>query len=201
MNVRAAAADDLGAVARIHKARFSHIDYLLGQYSLSLIAVFYRRFLTGAVFLVHTNDRGEVDAFLLGGTSNELGAGKREFARAHAVQIAWETLLRPRLWGIALRTAWGILRPAARRAAERVPAPRVEEMRLLSIAVADGAEGKGAALALVREFDDRLRGSCEGYELTVLKTNQRARRFYEKLDFVLARETVQEYVFQKKFHG
>ena len=73
-------------------------------------------------------------------------------------------------------------------------------MRLLSIAVADGAEGTGAAAALVREFEDKLRGSCEGYELTVLKTNQRARRFYEKLDFSLVRETVQEYVFQKKFH-
>ncbi len=72
-------------------------------------------------------------------------------------------------------------------------------MRLLSIAAATGAEGNGAAAALVKAFDDEMRQQCRGYELTVLKTNERARRFYEKLDFTLVGETEQEYFFQRRF--
>jgi ribosomal protein S18 acetylase RimI-like enzyme len=200
MRIRAAVADDLESVARIHKARFSHIDYLLGQYSRSLIVAFYRLHLADTVFLVHTNDRGEVDAFVMGGEANTLGAHKRQFARSYAARIAWETFLQPRLWRIAVGGARAMLAPASHQAEQKVDASRAQNMRLLSIAVAENAEGTGAAVALVREFDNTVRRSCEGYELTVLKTNQRARRFYEKLDFVLVRETAQEYVFQKKFH-
>ena len=185
---------------RIHKARFLHIDYLLGQYSPSLIASFYREFLAGAVFLVHTNAAGKVDAFVMGGDAGMLSCRKRQFAKKHAARFACETLLRPRLWRIAARTAWGLLTPASDHASKEAATPFAKNMRLLSIAVAGEAEGTGAATALIREFDAKLRQSCGGYELTVLKTNERARRFYEKLDFLFIRETAQEYVFQKTLH-
>ena len=120
MSVRAAGVDDLDPVARIRKARFSHVDYLLGQYSRSLVAAFYRMYLTSAVFLVHTDGRGEVDAFVLGGEAAALSASKRQFVRAHALRIVWETLLRPRLWGTAVRGAWAMLAPAAHQAEKKV---------------------------------------------------------------------------------
>ena len=199
VNVREALRGDLTAVAEIHKSRFSTNDYLLGQYSVSLIRAFYGLFLTDAFFFVHTNSKDEVDAFVMGGEADVLRAGKRRFARAYAARLAWETLLRPRLWGIALRGAWGMLAPAPDQSEKNVAAPPIKNVRLLSIAVADDAEGTGAAVALVREFDDHLRRSCDGYELTVMKTNTRARKFYEKLAFSLAGETAQEYIFRKKF--
>jgi ribosomal protein S18 acetylase RimI-like enzyme len=187
------------AVARIHKDRFDDIDYLLGQYSTSLIAAFYKRYLDDAVFLVHVNERGKVDAFVLGGEAGILRQRKRDFVRARALHIAWESLLRPRLWKLAIGDAWRMLTPRDGRRATSPPSGRLRDMRLLSIAVAEDAAGKGAAAALVRAFDDDLRQQCKGYELTVLKTNQRARRFYEKLDFTLVGETDQEYVFQRRF--
>jgi ribosomal protein S18 acetylase RimI-like enzyme len=141
-----------------------------------------------------------VDAFVLGGEAAALSASKRQFVRAHALRIVWETLLRPRLWGTAVRGAWAMLAPAAHQAEKKVGAPLAKNVRLLSIAVADEAEGTGAAAALVQQFDDTLRRSCDGYELTVHKMNQRARRFYEKLGFFIVDETEQGYVFQKKFH-
>ncbi len=82
--VRSAAREDLKAVARIHKDRFDDDVYLLGQYSVSLIAAFYRRYLSGTVFLVHANVQGEVDAFVLGGEAGMLRERKRDFARACA---------------------------------------------------------------------------------------------------------------------
>ena len=199
MRVRPAVRQDLKSVARIHKERFDDAVYLLGQYSTSLIAAFYRRYLSGAVFLVHANEQGEIDAFVLGGEAGMLRKRKRDFARARAVQLAWESLLRPRLWKLALGDAWRMLAPNDRRRAAPPPPGRLRDMRLLSIAVAAGAAGYGAAAALVNAFDDEMRQRGPGYELTVLKTNSRARRFYEKLDFILVGETEQEYIFQRRF--
>jgi ribosomal protein S18 acetylase RimI-like enzyme len=199
MCVRPARPEDLMQVARIHKERFDDADYLLGQYSTSLIAAFYGRYLEGVVFLIHANEQGAIDAFVLGGEAGILREKKRDFVRACTVRIAWESLLRPRLWHLAIADAMRMLKPRDNQSAAPQPPDRLRNTRLLSIAVASNVTGKGAAAELVKGFDEVMRNRCPGYELTVLKTNERARRFYEKLEFTLVGETEQEYVFQRRF--
>ncbi len=60
---------------------------------------------------------------------------------------------------------------------------------MLSIAVAECVASKGVGTALVQEFEAEIRPACSTYDLNVLKTNNSAIRFYEKLAFQRVGET------------
>ena len=175
MAVRVATADDLWEVARIHKARFSEPGYLLGQYSTTLIRAFYLAFLERAIMLVSTSPSG-IDGFVLGGNADVLRACKRSFIRANALRGIFESILLPRLWFIGLQTVGDYVWPRRKPAA---PEPPSEDMRMLSIAIADRPVRGGTAMSLILAFDERVRGLCTGYQGTVLKTNVQLLRFYD----------------------
>jgi len=79
-----------------------------------------------------------------------------------------------------------------------VPAPRLP--RLLSMAVDSEVEGNGVGLALVKAFESRICDQHSGYVLSVLKTNRRAVRFYERLGMrLVADASRRSNVFQKDF--
>ena len=194
--VRAAVRDDLADVARIHKARFGTHDYTLGQYSNSLIREFYASFLGRCLFLVHVSDRG-IDGFVVGGMREDLFRVQRSFVLNNVGRCCLETLLHPRLWTAIYR--------AVRRIFALQPTQLVEFLtpdlpRLLSIAVDESAQGRGVAAALVTAFESSICNRYDGYTLSVLKTNQHAVRFYEKLGLTIMVDAYpRSFVFQKTF--
>ena len=196
--VRAATRDDIGDVARIHKARFGGEEYTLGQYSLSLISEFYASFLGRCVFLVHVSERG-VDGFVVGGGVEEVASAQRAFVRSNLVRCCWETLRHPRLWRAAYHFVRRSYLPQLEALAEIIT-PKLP--KLLSIAVDQAAEGSGAATALVKAFESSISGCYAGYTLSVLKTNQQAVRFYEKLGLTIVVDSFpRSFIFQKDFES
>ena len=196
MGVRAATPEDLWEVARVHKARFSTPDYTLGQYSVSLIYKFYKAFLGRCVFLVHVSDQS-VDGFVLGGEPAELHGAEHAFLRHNLTRCGLETLVRPRLWRAAYGTACKLLLSRKKDPSQQ-PTPPLP--RLLSIAVDRNAGGSGAAMELVRAFESSVSSDHPAYELSVVKTNRQAVRFYEKLGLTrLAEASPKYFTFRKEF--
>jgi ribosomal protein S18 acetylase RimI-like enzyme len=194
--VRGATRDDVVAVARIHKARFGTADYTLGQFSFSLIGKFYAEFLGRCVFLVHASD-GRIDGFVVGGLPSEIFAVQRRFSFKHLPQCGLEVLCRPHLWPAAYRFIRRSFLPQPTKFVH-ILAPHLP--RLLSIAVDEAAQGGGVAAALVRAFESSICRRHAGYTLSVLKTNQRAVRFYEKLGLEIVVDALpRSFVFQKQF--
>jgi len=175
--IRAAAATDIPAIARIHKQRFA--THLLGQYSTSLIGQYYAAFLDRAVFLVHEGEAG-VDGFVVGGPWATCWACKRAFLRANVPRCLGEALCHPRFALAALRQARHMLGGARTRRKPATPA-----FRLLSIAVAEEAGGTGVGADLVKAFEARIPPRVPAYGLSVHTDNARAIRFYRKLGLEL----------------
>jgi len=194
MSIRSANPKDLPAIASIHKARFP--NNLLGQYSTLLIAGFYRSFLGKSLFLVHDAANG-IDGFVLGGEGGRLTAAKAAFLRAHLLRCLWETLLRPHVWWQEGRRRIAAL-VVSKQGVEIQDPPERPTFRLLSIAVADEAVGKGVASELVRAFDRTIRHHTTRYRLCVGKDNSRAIRFYEKMGFVHVKEDGETIEFKRQ---
>jgi ribosomal protein S18 acetylase RimI-like enzyme len=169
----------------IHKAQFLLPGTLLGRLSPTLIAALYATFLDRSIFLVHASD-GEVDGFVLGGSSSAMMRCRLSFFRKHALFCIAEVTHQPQLWLRAFRSfvklikCWLSTRTAV--------SPR-EEFRMLSIAVAAHAARKGVGTELVQGFEATIGASCHMYSLNVLKTNTSAIRFYEQLAFQCVGET------------
>ena len=95
--IRPCREEDLARVAEIHKARFALPGTLLGQLSPMLIAGLYASFFSQATFLVHTSD-GNVDGFVLGGSSQTMTRCKLAFFRKYALRCIVDVVCRPNLW-------------------------------------------------------------------------------------------------------
>jgi len=184
---------DLVRIAEIHKAQFGTPGTLLGRLSNALIATFYSGFIGRPIFLVHSTN-AQVDGFVLGGSHRELKRCKLAGLRKRPLLYFMDIVRRPDLW-------WRATRPIAKLLGNRlVPAigasPR-EEYRLLSIAVAPEGTSRGIGQALVRGFEEAIREVSNSYDLRVLKNNDRAIRFYEKLGFEHVGETSCSWTFRK----
>ena len=194
--VREATLDDVGDVARIHKARFSSPELTLGQFSVSLISKLYASFLGRYVFLVHVSERG-VNGFLVGGGREELFNAERAFIRNNLLHCCAETLLHPHLWPALFRSVRKIFLP---RTIDFVRPLAPRSPRLLSLAVDEAAQGSGAATALVKAFEAKISTCHPGYWLTVNKTNHRAVRFYERMGMMIVVDAFPtSFMFQKEF--
>jgi ribosomal protein S18 acetylase RimI-like enzyme len=150
-----------------------------------LIAALYETFLGRSIFLVHSSD-GEVDGFVLGGSSRVMLSCRLIFFFKHSLFCIAGVVRRPHLWLLALRSFVKLL---GKWFSSRVGASPREEFRLVSIAVAAHATRKGVGTGLVQGFEAAIRAACCMYSLNVLKTNTSAIRFYEKLAFQRVGET------------
>ncbi len=176
MGVRKAKLYDLEEVARIHKARFSKPDYLLGQYSARLVRNFYASFLNRAEFLVNDSS-GRVDGFILGGMPDDLRACKRSFLRTNMPRCVLETAWRPRVWPHSVQT----LMRLARSRHGRTDMKTGNIARLLAFAIDNGNRNGGAAMSLIEAFERQLQGVCSGYQGTVREYNTQLLRFFQYL--------------------
>jgi ribosomal protein S18 acetylase RimI-like enzyme len=196
MSVREAKSDDLEAVARIHKARFSHPNYLLGQYSIGLIREFYAAFLARAVFLVHVRE-GEVDGFILAGMPDVVRACKRSFIRNNLPRCVAETAFRPRVWLHSVRTLRGLFRHRRNPAGANPD----KSMRFLSFGIADGNRRGGAAITLLASLEARIRDVCPGYQAVVRRSNTQLLQFYERVGFQQVADNGNVVTLRKSFAG
>ncbi len=174
-------------------SRNSACRALLGELSPALIAALYGKFVDRSVFLVHVGN-GVVDGFVVGGAAREVFNCRLSFVRHCGLRCILDVLRRPRIWLLAFRSfakLVGKLLPSKSRAAFN------EEFHLLSIAVAVDAERAGIGTQLVRRFEEAIIGSCRTYRLGVLKNNLAAIRFYEKLGFRYAGESVTSWTLSK----
>jgi ribosomal protein S18 acetylase RimI-like enzyme len=151
------------------------------------------------VFLAHISDRG-IDGFVLGGERGDLDAAEHAFLRKHLFRCCLETLFHPRLWPAAYGTLRKLSLSKSKRPVQQ-PAPAAPALpRLLSIAVDASAEGSGAAGELVAAFESSISSRCAAYELSVVKTNLQAVRFYEKLGLTLVATASPKYfTFRREF--
>ncbi len=173
--VRKASAQDMGQVASIHKQQFD--DHFLGQYSVATLQRFYHTLATDTLFFVAESD-GQVTGFVVGGPGEVLQERRGEFLRAHRRRLILETALRPSIWWQAATRAVGLAR-RGRDSSDRHPAG---DVRLLSIAVAETAKGRGIAGRLVAAFEAGLPAG-QSYGLSVHEVNERAIGFYRKVGF------------------
>ena len=174
--------------------RFLLPGTLLGQLSPALIAALYAAFLNRSIFLVHTSE-GEVDGFVLGGSSRTMLNCKLSFFRKHALFCVADVLHRPQLWLRAFRSFVKLIRAWR---SSRVKAVPREEFCMLSLAVARQAARKGIGTALVEGFEAALPATSRTYNLHVLKTNLAAIRFYKGLAFRCVGETAISWTLRKE---
>src|SRR5208282_494553 len=157
--IRDCTKEDLARIAEIHKAQFVVPGALLGQLSPALISALYGEFLDRSIFLVHTSD-GEIDGFVLGGSTRVMTWCKLSFLRKHVLVCMAEIVARPRLW---LMASYRFVKLIGRWVGSLFAVPPPHEYRMLSIAVAVSATRKGVGTALVRGFESRIRAECRTY--------------------------------------
>jgi len=191
--VRPCRKEDLARVAEIHKARFALPGTLLGQLSPTLIAGLYASFFGRATFLVHATG-GDVDGFVLGGSSRAMTRCKLSFFRKYALLCIVDVVRRPQLWTRAFHAFVKLIGDWSSSASETAPR---EEFRMVSIAVSPRATRKGVGTALVQGFEAAMGEERQAYSLNVLKTNASAIRFYEQLGFHCIGETAKSWTLRK----
>ena len=151
--VRPCRKEDLARVAEIHKARFALPGTLLGQLSPTLIAGLYASFFGRATFLVHATG-GDVNGFVLGGSSRAMTRCKLSFFRKYALLCIVDVVRRPQLWTRAFHAFVKLIGDWSSSASETAPR---EEFRMVSIAVSprDAKRRRHGAGSRVRGGDGR----------------------------------------------
>lgn len=179
--VRKAMLSDLDKVVEIHKQEFS--DHFLGIFSQSLIRKFYLCFLNNSCIFLVSEERTVVNGFILGGLSSELEQSKADFLKNNKMHYMFEILLNPRVYIKALQRFPLLLKVKK----ENKAVLDKEPVRLLSIAVADSAKGRGVARELINNFEAEV--NCVEYGLSVKLDNKRAIDFYSKNGFIIDKKT------------
>lgn len=183
-NIRRGKLEDVFSVATIHKQQFP--THFLGKYSVNLLAQYYKPLLP-YIFLV-SDQKGSVNGFVVGGTSNQLVTAKREFLVSNKHLYITETLLRPRTYLGALARVKSLV---TLRNVNENQSTENDFVWLLSIAVDKSALGTGVSQDLCAAFEQSL-GTSSSYGLYVLKDNIRAITFYEKMGFEISKEVGNE---------
>ena len=197
MSICKTGAEDLVAIARIHKKQFH--PHFLGHYSITLLAALYECFLGNSVFLVHRTASGEIDGFILGGTNLGISAVKNQFVKKNLVRCIWETLLQPSLWSPALeRAVKAATSKYPERGGSKVNQAKQTRYTLLSLAVSEKAKGSSSATQLIEAFDEILRKITKNYILSVKKDNSRAICFYEKMGCVCVFDVGESFILKKE---
>lgn len=199
--IRSAKQDDLKNIAVLHIECFP--DYFLTRLGLSLLAKYYKEFITiDNIFLISVED-SKVNGLLVGTPSSAVG--RNGFIRKNLIALLLRMLwlcikFDKETWKrvFGLINSFRILQNANNKAKNN---QINTEPSLLSICVSENYKGKGIAKKLMREFERQLViTGYHGYNLTVHKSNQRAIKFYEKLGLVVYRETKSEYGYKKIFN-
>ncbi len=183
LSTRQAQLDDTDAIVTIHLASFP--GFFLSVLGRRFLRLLYRQFMTtetGILFVAE--QEGKICGFV-GGVTQQVGF--------------YATLLRQHKWRFAAASLGALLRKPSIGArllrARKRPREAVESMAeacLMSIGVDPAIEGKGIGRKLVELFCDEVRN--RGGRTVCLTTdtlnNDRVNRFYQGLDFTIAREFV-----------
>lgn len=199
---------DLPALAEAHLAAYR--GYMNAGIGARYVRAFLRYFLTreDAVALMAEVD-GQAAGYAAGLPVGQHQVLNKALLPAYAIGAMthpW-VLLRPEYRRSAVAKLKRILgsRPVATGATPSHAAPAAHAGRglsLTSIAVSPTCAGRGAASALLREFEQQARERRFDYvHLSVYDDNSRARAVYERAGWIVVGEPVRIVVYQKDLNG
>lgn len=172
---------DLIQVAQIHKDQFT--THYLGQFSNSLLEIFYKNLLDAGHIFIIAEENGKVLGFVLGGEWKKISESLNLFIKKNLVRSLFESALRPKTWKKSLQKLISLFR-------NKVQDPNnldnFESFTLLSIATSKDSQGKGIGTGLIAAFDKDINKITNRYFISVQDTNKRAIHFYKKMGFVEA---------------
>lgn len=190
--VRLANKNDLKYIANIHKQQFS--SHFLGQFSVKLLERFYECFFDyDTIFIVSETD-GIVSGFIVGGKLSMINLCTSLFIKKNIPLYLREIIMRPSTWRKSCRKFINVI---TGKGPSKESLDYVMEYTLLSIAVSSDFQGKNVAKDLIVYFDELMKKYSNKYFLSVMDSNSRAIRFYEKMGFFKERHFNGEYQLTK----
>ena len=184
-HIRAARHEDLEAMADCHREAFP--DRPMTKLGPTVLCHLYEHYIEAprGVCLVAMNPNGRLSGLAAGGDRSILRAFRTSCRRQFLPQVLWNAVTQPLVRKALAKALQNKFRRKGTGNVNADPGPDVGN--LLSICVSNQARGSKAAPDLLAAFEDgcRERGFT-GLQLSVLAENGRARRFYEKSDWVLA---------------
>ena len=135
------------------------------------------------VSMVAVGSNGEIDGIAVGGDRNIFRQYRKASARRFPLRLAWMTIVDPAVRRPVLNLLRGMVIPK-----RGDPVPKTDPgmsgpsmASLLSIGVRPETRGSGLACRLIEGFERRcVELGFSSARLSVLDSNDRARRFYEK---------------------
>lgn len=192
--IREATLSDINEIAELHIS--SYENHFLPKLGPKLLSKYYKEFLEEEnIFIVDVDEEsGRINGFVLGTPNSTIG--KKRFINNNKIWLLLKLMLLclkldkdtwTRVFKFAT-SAIGLDR--SKRAASSDDRPNLKTLGILSICVVNQCKGQGIAKILVEDFEQRLiKNGYEGYTLSVYKTNERARRFYEKISMKIYKES------------
>ncbi|MCP4740905.1 MAG: GNAT family N-acetyltransferase [Phycisphaera sp.] len=185
--IRIARPDDIAGMATCHAEAFpGRGTSTMGDEWLRFLYRFYLE-ADMNVSMVAVGSNGEIDGIAVGGDPRLFGRYRKASARRFPLRLAWMTIVDPAV----RRPVLNLLRRAVT-PKQGGPGATIEAdsdmAGLLSIGVRPGAKGSGVAARLIEGFERRcLELGFSSTQLSVLDSNTRARRFYEKAGWTFDR--------------
>ena len=175
----------LAGIASVHAAAYDS-DHFTSRFTAEKLRCFNRLLIEHADFAACALSDDDVSGFVIAGPN--VSAGVDAFVRMNRMYLLALLLRDPgellTKLGVVLRRGASAWRPRQRAAGHSIAS-----YRLLSIAVAPTAQGKGVGQRLLAALEEHLVSSrVSAYGLSVRNTNVTAIRFYERSGFVCERE-------------
>lgn len=182
--IRIARRDDIAGMATCHAEAFpGRGTSTMGDQWLRFLYRFYLE-ADMNVSVVAVGPNGEIDGIAVGGDRKLFGRYRRASARRFPLRLAWMTLVDPAVRRPVLNLLRRMVTP---KRGDRGPTPPADPdmAGLLSIGVRPRTRGSGLAVRLIEGFECQcLQLGFSSVQLSVLDSNDRARRFYEKAGWV-----------------
>lgn len=172
----------LDGIAQAHFGAYSK-KHFTSCFNKKMLASYYKFLICNSdVSIVHLDDTGKVDGFVVAGES--VGKGVSQFIATHRLYVISVLLFNPAFLFEKVRFY------LASKLKKTDSAPALAKFRLMSIAVSSGKQSRGVGVEMLNYFENVLRGrGIYAYGLSVRKENERAINFYVRNGFAVEKET------------
>ncbi|MDX1367221.1 N-acetyltransferase [Pseudomonas sp.] len=184
----------LDGISMIHYGAYSK-HHFTSCFNKEMLSRYYC-FLVGSsdVSIVHLDDDGQVDGFVIAGES--VGRGVSQFISAHRLYVVSVLLLNPTFLFEKMQSY------LVSKFKQSVSGSGISKFRLMSIAVSSDKQSKGVGAEMLDFFESVLKErGVSVYGLSVRKNNDRAMRFYVRNGFAVEKETNDSVYYFKGISG
>ena len=175
---RRATGKDLQQIAMIHKGQFA--GHYLSLFSPRFLERFYYYLLDEHIVFEVAEEADGICGLVVGGDWGHLQEKLDLFVKENILYCLCQIAIHPKSWAESCRKFFHIL---IKNHNESETMDSQDKYTLLSIATSKNYQGKGIGSNLISWFEDKLRGFCNCYFLTVQEENTKAIQFYKKNGF------------------